>query len=793
MSTSDRRLVFLDVVRPHKQQMLRCGAGFTLVELLVSLTVSLLLLGGVVSLFGSLGESVNESRSDAEMLQTLRHASYQLQSDLEGLTLAPDPSKASTTEPGFFEYVEGPHRDADNWDPDSYVPGYQPDTGLGGDDDDVLHFTTMSADGASEVVWFLTPDPNFFDADATDGPWTRTNQNSSDNTVSEKRYRLHRYALKIEPTATTDALGVSMGHVNAKPENALPDYETTRKANTLEMLTVRYNRWAHQYGEINQFKPVTAKDYKDQLEEVFESGGHETIILENVLAFDVRAWDSSAPIYEMTVKQGSPELPDPDNSNPGTDPNDPNGTIIDDGDGGFSQNGFDYLAAPGIVGYQTDWHRVQSGNTGEAIWTFTGLDDTSQYKVSATWTKKDNRANDAVYMIGWGDFGGDAGGPSLPDPVIIDDGDSSFSESGFDYFENPGLAGYQTDWHRKKAGEGAGEASWTFSSLQSGTYNVYATWREKDNRANDAPYTLEYDGYSESASVDQTAVPNGDHTEGGRKFQNLWTVEVTGGTLTVKLNESATGSGQVVADAIRVECTALTDNGGGGGGGGAETGAVLATKTINQRNEPDADFTAGGRPFEELATVSPVNGEITIKLPESAGSTGQVVADAARIECVDCTTGEETSEPPAYTQDPDAPEETVAIVPGDAGYDASVGTAQVGRGAFVDLNYLEEGPTDGPTSVYSGSGTTRIEGDPTAVLVDNASRVATYDSWSGQYSNGGIVGFDNDGDDIIDTAEDVRRHTPFKVPLRGIQIEIRVYEPESKSVRTVKVQKSLSQ
>jgi len=321
-----------------------------------------------------------------------------------------------------------------------------------------------------------------------------------------------------------------------------------------------------------------------------------------------------------------------DRKNYGPDPPEPDEfvMIIDDGDSGFSAGGdYEYFENPGIVGYQTDWHRVQSGNTGEAIWTFTGLSNSSQYTVSATWTKKDNRANDAVYTIGWGDFGGDAGGPSLPDPVIIDDGDSGFS-SDFDYLPNPSLAGYETDWHRKKASEGAGEASWTFSSLQSGTYNVYATWTHKSNRADDAPYTLEYDGNSEQTTVDQTAQPSNDHTEGGRKFQKLWTVEVTGGTLTVKLNESANESGQVIADAIRVECTALTDD--GSGGGGAETGAVLATISINQRNEPNSDVEEEGRPFEELATVSPGSGEITIKLPESAGSTGQVVADAIRIE-----------------------------------------------------------------------------------------------------------------------------------------------------------------
>ena len=81
--------------RPHD--------GFTLVELLVAMCVSLMLLGGVVSLFGTLGESVNDSKSSAEMLQTMRHTARQLQSDLGNLSLIPDPSLTAANPQGFFE------------------------------------------------------------------------------------------------------------------------------------------------------------------------------------------------------------------------------------------------------------------------------------------------------------------------------------------------------------------------------------------------------------------------------------------------------------------------------------------------------------------------------------------------------------------------------------------------------------------------------------------------------------------------------------------------------------------
>ncbi|MEC7501514.1 MAG: prepilin-type N-terminal cleavage/methylation domain-containing protein, partial [Planctomycetota bacterium] len=89
----------------------RDRVGFTLVELLVSMCVSLMLLGGVVSLFGTLGESVNDSKSNGEMLHTMRHAARQLQSDLGNVSLVPDPAETQNNPQGFFEYVEGPFDD----------------------------------------------------------------------------------------------------------------------------------------------------------------------------------------------------------------------------------------------------------------------------------------------------------------------------------------------------------------------------------------------------------------------------------------------------------------------------------------------------------------------------------------------------------------------------------------------------------------------------------------------------------------------------------------------------------
>ena len=118
---------------------------------------------------------------------------------------------------------------------------------------------------------------------------------------------------------------------------------------------------------------------------------------------------------------------------------------------------------------------------------------------------------------------------------------------------------------------------------------------------------------------------------------------------------------------------------------------------------------------------------------------------------------------------------------------------EIGQGSFADLNYLD--PSD-PAFDPAFESDFNDGGDPGSglqsptILLDPA----TYDSWSGlnlDEASDNIPGFDSNDDGIIDTAGDLRP-PPYAVPLQGIQIEIRIYEPTSKSVRTVKIQQGLS-
>ncbi|MGE4602708.1 MAG: glycoside hydrolase family 9 protein, partial [Planctomycetota bacterium] len=145
---------------------------------------------------------------------------------------------------------------------------------------------------------------------------------------------------------------------------------------------------------------------------------------------------------------------------------------------------------------------------------------------------------------------------------ILDDGEAGFTQTGFQYLANPGRPGYETDWHRILANGSEGEARWTFTDLADGTYRISATWQANGKliRALDAPYTIRdaTDSVLTTVSVNQQMTPS-DRSDAGADWHDLATVTLSGGTLVVQLNESPTGSGQVLADAIRIEFIAAAD------------------------------------------------------------------------------------------------------------------------------------------------------------------------------------------------------------------------------------------
>ncbi|MGY8768120.1 MAG: PulJ/GspJ family protein [Pirellulales bacterium] len=111
--------------------------GFTLVEMLVAMTLTLVLFFSVAQMFSQLGGIMEDGRALIEMSGELRGVTHTLQQDLDNRTVEVQPWIQPGTNQGYFEIVEGPDRDKDF--AGSTIT-------MGGDADDVLAFTAYSKD-----------------------------------------------------------------------------------------------------------------------------------------------------------------------------------------------------------------------------------------------------------------------------------------------------------------------------------------------------------------------------------------------------------------------------------------------------------------------------------------------------------------------------------------------------------------------------------------------------------------------------------------------------------------------
>ena len=145
-----------------------------------------------------------------------------------------------------------------------------------------------------------------------------------------------------------------------------------------------------------------------------------------------------------------------------------------------------------------------------------------------------------------------------------------------------------------------------------------------------------------------------------------------------------------------------------------------------------------------------------------------------------------------------------AVTPGDPGF-TDVSAAAAARGAYVDLNWAgASSPSPFPLSpgvTFPAAGSTAFSGLGLQVLSGGTVNVlgAVYDTWSTHYETDGVDqdgqlgadqgtnGFDDDGDGLIDEADEAETSPPYPVALRGLEIRIRCYEPSSRQIRQVTV------
>src|SRR4051812_753195 len=85
--------------------------GFTLIEMLVAMAITLVMMGAVVTLFANISNSVRNRRATTEMSGQLRLVRNKLQQDLQGATCPGVTWQRPESNHGYIEIIEGQYRE----------------------------------------------------------------------------------------------------------------------------------------------------------------------------------------------------------------------------------------------------------------------------------------------------------------------------------------------------------------------------------------------------------------------------------------------------------------------------------------------------------------------------------------------------------------------------------------------------------------------------------------------------------------------------------------------------------
>jgi prepilin-type N-terminal cleavage/methylation domain-containing protein len=277
--------------------------AFTLIEMLVSLAITLIMMGAVVALFGTVADSVSNSRALLEASDRLRACRNRLQADLQCATASMNPPLRPENGEGYFEISEGGETD-----------GQHPSINntLFGDTDDALLLTVRSRgepfvgkanlgtaeSQVAEVVYFLKQDGPVMDAVAS--PPIRL-------------FTLYRRCMLVSQEPTLVALmtgpppaSIGVDFYNTFDVSARVDPVANKRVpNTLGDLTKPENRFYHVAGSGPSGFPyrfIPSIDPTIAPKAFLQADGRlgDDVILTNVLAFDVQVYDPGAPIYSSS-------------------------------------------------------------------------------------------------------------------------------------------------------------------------------------------------------------------------------------------------------------------------------------------------------------------------------------------------------------------------------------------------------------------------------------------------------------------------------------------------------------
>jgi hypothetical protein len=304
-------------------------SGLSLIEIMIALTMTLIVLGAMMTAFQSVSGRMQQGRAMIELANRVRNVESTLRADLTSMTVEPRPY-TTTVPPGYFQIVEGPRRDLTMAASVNNVIG---------DVDDALSMTIQSksklfrgrfVDGSgtpqilespiAEVSWFTI--------------WNDRNGNSIPE--FEDSIELRRRVLLVLPSITLPVPQAGYWNWNQVRSFFLNNDISVRiepipdqvdrfllVPNQLTDLAIRKNRFGHLPAAVSGNRgafltwPVPGDLPVPVFVNAFESplgfpnqmnyqmlaalSSSADIVLTDVTAFDVRVYSPNAPIWRDTA------------------------------------------------------------------------------------------------------------------------------------------------------------------------------------------------------------------------------------------------------------------------------------------------------------------------------------------------------------------------------------------------------------------------------------------------------------------------------------------------------------
>jgi type II secretory pathway pseudopilin PulG len=312
---------------PFAARVPRAAAGFTLVEMLIAMALTLIMVVAIAEFYGYVGTTVKDGRAAIEVSAQVSNAASWLKSDLDLITVPVRPAADDGSGHGYLEIGEGIGYDLDpqtgttisstvDSDGDG-VPDYISAgnvSNLRGDTDDYLALTIRSkgtslvgqhngafvASSLAEVIWYT----GFTDENGN-GTW----ELGEEVFLYRRQLVIAPELLQLVPTNFNDLPSAIAGiqlywqsnDVSASIRRGVDGSGNTVFrifANSLTDLARRENRFAHQPMPENFPNPMLLNSRTTSFALYSYSGVNvgEDRLLSELLAFDVRVFDPTAPV-----------------------------------------------------------------------------------------------------------------------------------------------------------------------------------------------------------------------------------------------------------------------------------------------------------------------------------------------------------------------------------------------------------------------------------------------------------------------------------------------------------------